>query len=183
MQEDRKPLWDLYKYIIVGLAMVGALSVPVAEWLSSSSVPEELIYSTCEDARVGVRFDYPSGWKRSGMKDLDRSFTVVYVAGDKKTAIAVGFELTSMTSSEQYCNVELEALREDGIRDIKKMNTTLDGRPARQLVYDGGSFRFKEVICVKGDRAYAFRCRAPRSKFDGYKRFFDEMIDSLEFLD
>ena len=152
---------------------------------------------TYENLTLGIKIQYPSHWEKSdesrstvtfssplkGYSDFYRENVNVVVLYSRNMSLDATVNTLINYDKRSYNNFTL--LNDSNVKN-SIINTTLDGYPARKIVYTYNNLLHRlelkgmDVIAIKGNKAYVFSYSAEPSSYDYYLSMIQKMIGSLQ---
>ncbi len=156
---------------------------------------ERLItFLTYENARVGVKVDYPRNWTIE--EDIAPGLATVAFLSPREGISDTFLENVSITVETlpqpvtlgEYTETAINTLRQDitNFTIIESVSTTLGDNPAYELIstgeVEGVGMKWMQIWTIKGNKAYVFTYSALSYTYSRFQQVVEDMADSFEIV-
>jgi len=171
--------------ILLFLTLFGVaspLSITLAQ-TNETEIPTEdtLLY---DNPNLGFTLEYPFDWAKEESITFVSPMSTIDEAPE---SIAVTTEiLTTDLTLDEYSNSAVSLLEEQfpNFALLEKVNATLSGFPAHQIVYtytqDGMELKLMQIWAIAYEMVYALTYAGIPTEFDDALPVFQNMVDSFE---
>jgi Double zinc ribbon len=160
--------------------------------ISLSSEKKETFspYLTFEDAKTGIKLQYPSDWNMKVGHDMVIFSPKGERYRDESSGLGLMGDKTYGKSLGEYAQEKVEAIRNEfkGVKILQSSNTaTLSGRPAYRLDYlrrsSDGTFLVRriEIGTIVGNRVYLVNSGSEAKYYSEISPTLERMISTFEF--
>lgn len=182
---------------VLVLVLTLVLAAGAGAWaVFRPSAPEASIKHHTDTER-GFAFDYPQTWQYIEEQDLEQRNEnfVVGVMAQNLPGMACGMMVDERPPELEYnpqeVIAELDRLLEQKLKDFRRLEARgleVKGLPAIFYSYNytregtTTDVRLEQHLIFASDKVYTFSCGCPEARFEEFKKDFDRIMNSFEFL-